>query len=138
MSKLVPGELVLEEDLVERAKAAINAGEEIESPRVSPIGTLYYVRDGNHRIMAMKLLGQDSILCRIHPHHPPQGVADHDADKCQDAVEKGYLGFSGVKLGSREEKAKAYDDEDDICGDFGLEGDAATYDCSTDDGDISF
>jgi len=113
MDQLVPGELVLEKDVVECRKAAIHAGDEIELPRVVQIGLWYYVRDGNHRIMAMKLLGRSEVSCRIQPHNPPPGYADYDTDQCHEAVERGYLGFNRVKLGSKADKESAYDKEDD-------------------------
>jgi hypothetical protein len=113
IDELVPGELVLEEDAVKSLKAAITSGNKIEMPRVTPIGGAYYVLDGNHRIMAMKLLGLESAMCRVQPYRPLVGVADYDTDKCNGAVAKGYLGFNRIKLGSKADKGLAYDEEED-------------------------
>lgn len=114
ISQLVPGELFLEADAVDRARATINEGFAIEAPRVTPMGNLFYVCDGNHRVMATKLLGKSSIECRIHPHTPSPNVADYKADKFREAVINGYTGFVGVQMGSPEEKALAYEAEDEL------------------------
>lgn len=122
ISHLVPGELFLEADAVDRARAAINDGLAIAPPRVTPMGDLFYVCDGNHRVMAMKLLGKSSIECRIQPHTPSPNVADYKADKFEEAVRSGYTGFVGVQMGSAEEKALAYEAEDELFDNAVLEG----------------
>lgn len=115
ISRLVPGEFFLETDAVERYKASINAGNDIEAPRVTPMEDLYYVQDGNHRIMAMKLLGFTSIRCRIQPHRPVTNVADDETDQFHRSVKNNYIGFTGIKMGSSDEKAQNYeDDEEDL------------------------
>jgi hypothetical protein len=113
IGQLVPGEFLLETIAVERYKASINAGNEIEAPRVTPIEDMYYVQDGNHRIMAMKLLGFKSVKCRIQPHRPVTNVADYETDQFHRAVKNNYVGFTGIKMGSSAEKAKNYEDEED-------------------------
>jgi hypothetical protein len=121
ISQLVPGELFLEADAVDRARAAIHEGLAIEMPRVIPMGDFFYVCDGNHRVMAMKLLGESSIECRIQPHAPSPNVADYDGDKFEEAVRNGHTGFVGVQMGSAEGKALAYEVEDELFSDAEFE-----------------
>jgi hypothetical protein len=122
ISRLVPGELFLEADAVDRVRVAISDGLAIESPRVTPMGEFFYVCDGNHRVMAMKLLGKSSIHCRIQPHTSSPNVADYKTDKFEEAVRSGHTGFVGVQMGSAEEKALAYEAEDELFDNAVLEG----------------
>jgi hypothetical protein len=114
IAKIVPSERNLQRSAVSRAKRAIEKKIEEEAPRVVAIGDVFYVCDGNHRIMARKELGFDSVLCRVQEHKPRKNVADWQADDCADAVKAGYLGFNKVSLVSKAEKTQAYKHEDDI------------------------
>ena len=111
---LVPSERKLERSAVSRAKKAIEKNIEVEAPRVVEIGEVFYVCDGNHRIMAMKELGFDSVLCRVQQQKQRKNVADWESDDCAKAIKDGYLGFNGVSLVSKAEKIEAYKDEDDL------------------------
>lgn len=113
IGELVPGELVLENDVIETLKLAIKSGFKVQAPRVTLIGSVYYVLDGNHRIMALKELGYESITCRIQPHRPTKGSADYDADMCNRAIQNGHQGFNGLTRGSKAEKERAYAEEED-------------------------
>lgn len=114
ISQLVPSELFLEADVVDQARAAIQEGDAIEMPRVTPMRNLFYVCDGNHRVMAWKLLGASSIQCRIQPHLPSPNVADYEKDAFEEAVRSGHTGFGGVQMGSAEAKTLAYEAEDEL------------------------
>jgi len=109
---LVPSERSLEKAAVEKAKRMIDSTN-VKPPRVVRIGDHFYVRDGNHRIMAAKQLGRDSVDCRVEDHEPKPNVADFDEDDCREAVALGYLGFEKVRVGSRQDKMKVYKDEDE-------------------------
>ncbi len=113
ISRLVPGECFLTKDAVEGYKASITDGNEIEPPRVTPIEDKYYVQDGNHRIMAMKLLGFESVRCRIRPYHPAKNGADYETDQFHRAVRNNHVGFAGIKMGSSDEKDKNYEEEEE-------------------------
>ena len=109
---LVPSEPNLDEQSVREIKDILSNGGTIAEPRVSPIDEVYYVRDGNHRIMALKQLGQQVIRCKVQPRRVNQNVADHDVDDCRKMVKKGHLGFENLTITTKEEKELAYLDED--------------------------
>ncbi len=113
IAKLVPSERVLDQDAVKKAKRSISSGN-TKPPRVVRIGRYYYVRNGNHRIMAAKLRGLRNIDCRIEARKRRPNVSDFEEDDCKEAVKLGYLGFSKVSVTSKKEKDQAYDEEEEL------------------------
>jgi ParB-like chromosome segregation protein Spo0J len=119
ISKLVPSERILDEVAVHRAKAQILAGK-YDPPRVTVIEGIYYVSDGNHRVMAAKELGLDCIECTLQPHKGKLNVSDYDSDDCKAAVKLGLTGFEGIKIGTKEEKELEYETDDEFGDDIEL------------------
>jgi len=113
IAHLVPGERRLERESVDEAKRSLESGVG-EPPNVLLIGDNYYVSDGNHRVMAAKELGRDSIECRVKEHKPKPNVADYDADDCAEAIKLGLLGFNNIPIGSKEEKVTQYDEDEEL------------------------
>src|SRR5579872_3830567 len=112
IAQLVPGEKTVEAEEVENARVLIESGKAMP-PRVIHIDAYYYVADGNHRVMAAKQLGHETIECDVRPWKRKPNVADFDEDRCKEAVELGYLGFAKVRIASKEEKMKEYEEEED-------------------------
>jgi len=108
---LVPGERELDRDVIDRLKASIACGR-WETPRVIHIDGLYYVADGNHRIMAAIELGKQSVDCRVQEFKPKKNVESFDRDDCMQAVESGHRGFKGLEIVSGKDRS-ASDIEDD-------------------------
>jgi ParB-like nuclease domain len=113
IAQLVPGERRLERESVDEAKRSLELGSG-EPPKVLKIGDNHYVSDGNHRVMAAKELGRDSIECWVTEHKPKRNVADYDADDCGEAIRQGLLGFNNIPVGSKEEKLAEYDDDEEL------------------------
>jgi hypothetical protein len=114
IASLVPSERFLNRTSIDEAKLLISAGES-KPPRVCAIRGFYYVRDGNHRVMAAKELGKDFIECTVEEHKSRPNVSDFEEDDCSEAVSAGLAGFKLLKIGSVQEKEQAYaDEEDDI------------------------
>jgi uncharacterized ParB-like nuclease family protein len=112
LCKLVPSEPVLEKVRVDAIKIALAKGNATPPPRVSPIGKLYYVHDGNHRIMAMKQLGHEFVSCEIQPHKSSPNVANQDEDDCKKMIKKGYAGFNNIEIGTKAQKMEGYKEEE--------------------------
>jgi len=120
ISILVLGETRLERLEVDKAKGLIQSGN--WNPPSVLVMKFYFVRDGNHRIMAAKELGQKSVKCRIQQHKPKPNVRDYDQDECAKAIKAGLQGFKGIPIGSKEEKENEYADDDELILDFDPKG----------------
>ena len=114
ISKLVPSEPRLDRSSIDKVKSLISSGSSVPPPRVIQIGDAYYVRDGNHRVMAMKELGHENIECSVQHHRPRPNVSDFDSDDFQKAISLGYRGFNNLSIGSAKDKEKGYEEEDDL------------------------
>jgi len=113
IADLVPGERTLVRSRIDRIKALLSQGIKVEEPRVNKIDNHYYVRDGNHRIMARKELGEERVRCRIQPLKTQRNVADFDTDTYRLAIEDGCLGFENIPIGTKESQQQGYDNEDE-------------------------
>jgi hypothetical protein len=114
ISNLVPSEPRLDRSSIDKVKSLISSGTIVQRPRVVRIRDAYYVRDGNHRVMAMKELGHENIECSVQYHRPSPGVSDFDTDDFDEAISLGYKGFNNLSIGSAKDKEEGYEEEDDL------------------------
>ena len=114
ISKLVPSEPRLDRSSIDKVRTLLSSGNRVPPPRVVQIGEAYYVRNGNHRIMAMKELGHKNIECIVQHHRPRPNVSDFDRDDFDKAISLGYRGFNNLLIGSAKNKKKGYEEEDDL------------------------
>jgi hypothetical protein len=112
--KLVPGEPILSRESIDKYKNLKSGA--TKPPRVVTVGEVFYVTNGNHRVMAAKELGQIDIECEIRPPNTRTCSADFDQDDCKRAIRLGLQGFEGIRIvptDAEKEKACAEENEDD-------------------------
>jgi len=66
ISQLVPSELFLDRESVEKAKSTFESGNAVP-PIVVRISRLFYVLDGNHRVKAVQELGKNASNAAFGP-----------------------------------------------------------------------